>query len=151
MAEGVEGALIAKTPLVDVTEDLVRAAGGLVCRKRDGGVAEIVLVHRPAYDDWAFPKGKLRRGESEQDAALREVEEETGLRCSLGREVGTTAYRDPRGRPKTVRYWQMAPVGGVLAPANEVDEARWVALSDAPGKLTYARDRELLRDLQTSA
>jgi len=133
-----------------VSENIVRAAGGLVCRNR-GGAVEIVLVHRPAYDDWAFPKGKLHRGESEREAALREVEEETGLRCNLGREVGPTAYRDPRGRPKTVRYWQMEPVGGVLAPANEVDEVRWVALCDAPGRLTYARDRELLRDLEVSA
>jgi 8-oxo-dGTP diphosphatase len=100
---------------------------------------------RPAYDDWSFPKGKLHHGESEPDAALREVEEETGLRCRLTREVGITAYRDSRGRSKTVRYWEMGPVGGMLAPANEIDDARWVALGDALGELTYARDRELLR------
>jgi 8-oxo-dGTP pyrophosphatase MutT (NUDIX family) len=73
------------------------------------------------------------------------VEEETGLRCHLTREVGVTAYRDSRGRSKTVRYWEMAPVGGVLAPANEIDEVRWVALGDASKQLTYERDRELLR------
>jgi 8-oxo-dGTP diphosphatase len=133
---------------VDVTEEIVRAAGGLVCRNGEDGAVEIVFVHRRAHDDWAFPKGKLHRGESEPDAALREVEEETRLRCSLGREVATSAYRDSRGRRKTVRYWQMAPVDGVLAPTNEIDKARWVPLSDAAGKLTYARDRELLRDLQ---
>src|SRR5215831_10211406 len=126
------------------TEDIVRAAGGLVCRRGPDGV-EIVLVHRPAYDDWSFPKGKLHHGESESDAALREVEEETGLRCRLTREVGITAYRDSRGRSKTVRYWEMGPVRGVLAPANEIDDARWVALGDALDELTYARDRELLR------
>jgi 8-oxo-dGTP diphosphatase len=126
-------------------EEIVRAAGGLVCRSGPDGAIEIVLVHRPAYDDWAFPKGKLLRGESEPDAALREVEEETGLRCRLTREIGTTSYRDARGRPKTVRYWEMAAVGGVLAPANEIDNARWVALADASALLTYARDRELLR------
>ena len=131
---------------VDVTEKLVRAAGGLVCRKCDDGAIEIVLVHRAAYDDWAFPKGKLHPGESEPQAALREVEEETGLRCSLAREVGTTGYRDPRGRPKRVRYWEMAPVGGALAPTNEIDRARWVAPSEALATLTYPRDRELLRD-----
>jgi 8-oxo-dGTP diphosphatase len=126
-------------------DEIVRAAGGLVCRCAEGGAVEIVLVHRPAYDDWSFPKGKLHHGESEPDAALREVEEETGLRCRLTREVGITAYRDSRGRSKTVRYWEMGPVGGVLAPANEIDDARWVALGDALDELTYARDRELLR------
>jgi 8-oxo-dGTP diphosphatase len=127
------------------SEEIVRAAGGLVCRRGDRGRVEIVLVHRPAYDDWSFPKGKLHHGESEPDAALREVEEETGLRCRLTREVGIAAYRDSRGRSKTVRYWEMDPVGGVLAPANEIDDVRWVALGDALGELTYARDRELLR------
>ena len=141
-----EGALVTETPFLDVT-DVVRAAGGLVSRNGDGGV-DLVLVHRPAYDDWAFPKGKLDLGESEEEAALREVEEETGLRCRLGREVGLTRYHDSRGRPKTVRYWQMTPVGGALGAANEVDDARWVPLADAPDLLTYERDRELLVQLE---
>ena len=144
-----EGALVAETPLVDVSSnELVRAAGGLVCRTAEDGAVELVLVHRPAYDDWAFPKGKLHRGESEEEAAVREVEEETGLRCRLGRELGISRYHDSRGRPKTVRYWQMAPVGGALAPANEVDDARWVSLADAPALLTYPRDLELLVQLE---
>ncbi|HEU5264770.1 MAG TPA: NUDIX hydrolase, partial [Gaiellaceae bacterium] len=131
---------------MDVTE-IVRAAGGLVFRAGDRE-AEIVLVHRPAYDDWAFPKGKLHPGESEEDAALREVEEETGLRCRLESVVGTTRYHDSRGRDKVVRYWQMTPIGGVLAPANEVDDALWVGIGDAPSLLTYERDRELLSRLE---
>jgi 8-oxo-dGTP diphosphatase len=135
--------------LVGVTEKIVRAAGGLVCRERRPGAVEVVLVHRPAYDDWAFPKGKLHREESEADAALREVEEETGLRCRLGPAIGTTSYRDPRGRPKTVRYWEMTPIGGVLAPANETDQALWVSVARAPAVLTYPRDRELLWTLET--
>ena len=131
-----------------MTSGFVRAAGGLVCRTVEGGTVEVVLVHRPAYDDWAFPKGKLQDGETEEEAAIREVEEETGLRCRLGAEIGTSAYHDSRGRPKTVRYWEMAPVGGTLGAANEVDDARWVPLREAPAVLTYARDLELLERLE---
>jgi 8-oxo-dGTP diphosphatase len=130
-----------------VSEEIVRAAGGLVFREGDDGGAEIVLVHRSAYNDWTFPKGKLDPGESEPQAALREVEEETSLVCTLGREAGITSYRDPAGRPKTVRYWEMTPVGGALLPANEIDDARWVTLAEAPARLTHVRDRELLRGL----
>ena len=85
-----------------MSEEIVRAAGGLVFRKGDAGGAEIVLVHRSAYNDWTFPKGKLDPGESEPQAALREVEEETSLVCTLGREAGLTSYRDPAGRPSTL-------------------------------------------------
>ena len=127
---------------------IVRAAGGLVCRNGGSGGLEIVLVHRRAYDDWTFPKGKLHPGESEAEAALREVEEETSLRCRLEREVGVSSYRDARGRTKTVRYWEMRPVAGVLAPANEIDQARWVPMADAPDALTYMRDVELLARLE---
>ena len=144
-----EGAVGAEAPLMDVTE-VVRAAGGLVCRT-NGEAVEIVLVHRPAYDDWSFPKGKIHRGESEEEAALREVEEETGVRCRLEQELGTSRYLDSRGRTKTVRYWVMTPIGGELAAANEVDDARWIPASDAPLLLTYARDVELLARLEALA
>jgi 8-oxo-dGTP pyrophosphatase MutT (NUDIX family) len=128
--------------------ETVRAAGGLVVRQgRNGG--EILIVHRPAYGDWTFPKGKLEPDEREEDAAIREVEEETGLRCRLDRELATTRYRDARGRPKTVRYWLMTPEGGRLAAANEVDDARFVLLSEAEGLLTYERDRQLLELVDT--
>ena len=69
--------------------------------------AQVCLVHRPRYDDWTLPKGKLDRGESFEDAALREVWEETGLRCRLGEELEPARYRDHKGRPKLVRYWAM--------------------------------------------
>jgi 8-oxo-dGTP pyrophosphatase MutT (NUDIX family) len=133
---------------VGTSDDVVRAAGGVVLRRSRSGTLETVLVHRPAYDDWTFPKGKLLRGETEEEAAVREVEEETGLRCQLGREVGTTSYRDAQGRQKTARYWEMAPIEGELAPTNEVDEARWVPLEGAADILTHARDRELLGQLE---
>ena len=76
------------------------------------------------------------------------MQEETGLLCRLEREIGISSYRDARGRPKTVRYWEMAPVGGVLAPANEVDDVRWVPLADVPAALTYQRDRDLLAQFE---
>ncbi len=123
---------------------VVRAAGGLVWRSGDAG-KELVLVHRPAYDDWSFPKGKLNEGESEVQAALREVEEEIGVRCALGRDLGTISYVDSRGRPKTVRYWEMTIADpGRLRPSNEVDDAIWVTLADAEAMLSYRHDRDMI-------
>lgn len=124
--------------------DVVRAGGGLVWRRTEDGELEVVVVHRSAYDDWTFPKGKARRGESDEEAAVREVEEETGLRCRLVRDLGTTDYRDARGRAKSVHYWEMTVVEGSLEPAHEIDAARWCGVSQARPLLTYERDRQLL-------
>jgi 8-oxo-dGTP pyrophosphatase MutT (NUDIX family) len=147
VADGLAGVLDpARRPVV--TESVVRAGGGIVWRRSEGGEVEIVLVHRPAHDDWSFPKGKLHPGETEAQAALREVQEETGLRCRLGREVGTSSYLDPKRRPKTVRYWEMRPTAGTLGPANEIDDARWVPLGEAPMLLSYDHDRRLLEGWQ---
>ena len=129
-----------------MSEPVVRAAGGVVVRD-DLGALEVVVVHRPRYDDWSLPKGKALAGESDEACALREVEEETGLRCSLGAELASVSYRDSRDRPKAVRYWLMRPAGGRLDPSNEVDDARWVPFAEAEAMLTYARDREVLRSL----
>ena len=120
--------------------DLVRAAGGVVCDD-DGRVA---LVYRPKYDDWTFPKGKLEKGETEEQAAVREVYEETGLHVELGRELGFVSYMDPKGRPKTVHYWLMGVTGGEFTPNREVTELRWLGLDEAPQLLSYDRDREIL-------
>jgi 8-oxo-dGTP diphosphatase len=123
---------------------MIRAAGGVVVRDEDG-VREVVLVHRPKYDDWTLPKGKALPGESDEDCALREVEEEAGLRCELGPELESSSYEASAGRPKVVRYWLMQPVGGRVRPAYEVDDARWVTFDDAEQSLTYERDRKVLR------
>ena len=104
-----------------------------------------MLVHRPRYDDWTFPKGKVEPGEADEDCAVREVEEETGLACRLGAELPATSYRDSAGRAKVVRWWTMEPTGGELAAATEADEARWVPLAEVGALLTYERDRELAR------
>jgi 8-oxo-dGTP diphosphatase len=121
---------------------VVRAAGGIVVR---GG--RILLVHRPKYDDWTLPKGKAEAGEADEDCALREVHEETGLECELGRELGTTTYVDSRGRPKRVRWWLMRPLGGEFVPGSEVDEIRWLDAETAREQLSYDRDVELLERL----
>ena len=128
--------------------NLVRAAGGLVLRHGPRGVREVALVHRPKYDDWTFPKGKLNPGESFEDAAEREVLEETGLRVRLeDHELPSPRYRDSQGRPKVVRYWVMTPTSGHFEPNREVDELRWVPVESAAEVLTYEHDREVLEAL----
>ena len=126
--------------------EVVRAAGGIVMLP-DGEEPRIALVHRPKYHDWTFPKGKLLEGEPDDQAALREVEEETGLRCRLGNPVDSVTYTDRSGRPKVVRYWRMTPDGGEFRPNDEVDELRWVRPDEAMGLLTYGHDRDLLRSV----
>lgn len=123
--------------------EVVRAGGGVVWRPGPDGV-EVLLVHRPKYDDWTIPKGKADPGESDEDCARREVEEETGLRCELGDHLDDVAYQDRAGRPKVARYWAMRPLSGRFVPGPEVDEVRWVALDDARAQLSYRRDARVL-------
>jgi ADP-ribose pyrophosphatase YjhB (NUDIX family) len=106
-----------------------------------------VLVHRPLQQDWSYPKGKLEQGETLEDAARREVHEETGLACRLLHLVGETEYIDRKGRPKVVAYWLMIPEAGSLTVNDEVDELQWLDLPVAVLRLSYERDRELLASL----
>jgi 8-oxo-dGTP pyrophosphatase MutT (NUDIX family) len=122
----------------------VRAAGGVVAQRAGDGRLQVLVVHRDKYDDWTFPKGKARRRESDEECALREVEEETGLVCELRDELVSTGYRDSRGRDKRVRYWAMRPVGGSLRVSDEVDELRWLSPAEAEVILTYDRDLDVL-------
>jgi 8-oxo-dGTP diphosphatase len=123
----------------------VKASGGVVWRRGERGV-EVVVVHRPRYDDWSLPKGKLDPGEGWEQAALREVEEEVGLRCRLGGELPPVGYTDHKGRAKVVRYWLMEPEGGpAFEPNEEVDEMRWLTPGEAAGTLSYPHDGELVR------
>jgi 8-oxo-dGTP diphosphatase len=126
----------------------VKASGGVVWRRAPGGAVELVVVHRPRYDDWSLPKGKLDPGETWEDAALREVEEEVGLRCRLGEELPPVGYRDNKGREKAVRYWLMEPEAGgaPFKPNDEVDEMRWLEVAAAAALLSYPHDTELVRE-----
>jgi len=130
---------------------VIRGAGGAVVREGDDGI-EVLVVHRPRYDDWSFPKGKAHRGESDEECAVREVEEETGLRCELVRELRATSYLDGQGRRKRVRYWLMRPVeGAALSFEHEVDDAVWLPPAGARSLLSYERDRVLLDDISSAS
>jgi 8-oxo-dGTP diphosphatase len=124
----------------------VRAAGGVVVRGEAPG-AELLLIHRPRYDDWSLPKGKLEPGESWEQGALREVEEETGMRCELGPALEPARYCDHKGREKEVRWWLMRPLDGEFTPGDEVDEVRWLTPAEAVELLDYEHDRVLVRSL----
>jgi len=121
----------------------IKAAGGVVLN----GDGHIAVVHRPHHADWSLPKGKLEVGEDWAQAALREVEEECGLRCALGAPLTSSRYA-VRGVPKEVRWWRMTVVEDLgFAPSGEVDELRWLALDDALDLLTYEDDKRLVREL----
>jgi 8-oxo-dGTP diphosphatase len=132
---------------------LVRAAGGVVWRNGTGGdgdsSVEVAIIHRPRYDDWSIPKGKLVPGESELEGAIREIAEETGYRVRVGRPLGEVSYPKRMGNEdrmkKTVRYWSMYAEGGVFSPTPEVDQLRWVSVNEALDALSQERDRDLLR------
>lgn len=129
---------------------LLRAAGAVPWRRRRGEL-EVAMVHRPAYDDWAWAKGKLDPGEQYPTAAVREVEEETGLRVRLGRPLPSADYEfvDKKGVRcrKRVRYWAGEVVGGDGRLVNEIDQVLWLDVPSALAQLDYARDREQLRAL----
>jgi 8-oxo-dGTP diphosphatase len=137
---------------VSKAEGVVQAAGGVVTRNARDGTLEVLVVHRPRYDDWSLPKGKLEPGESFEEAARREIEEETGVRVELGAALPTTDYVDRHGRPKVVHYWRMTPVGETAwQPSNEVDETRWITVAEAGTLLSYEHDRRLVAAVGDSA
>jgi len=133
------------------TERIIKAAGGVVWRKRPNGsprdqAVDVLVIHRPSYDDWTFPKGKLEQGETLPVAAVREIAEETGLRVRLGVPLPTVEYSLAHGR-KIVSYWcarVVGPADSPFAPNQEVDEVRWVSPREAQALLTYPHDLEVL-------
>lgn len=120
---------------------MIRAAGGIVVRGDD-----VLLVHRPKYDDWSLPKGKCKRRESDEDCALREVEEETGLSCEIVRPLGESRYRVLAGT-KVVRWFLMRPLHGEFVAHEEVDAVAWVPRANVPDRLTFEIGAEQLEAL----
>jgi 8-oxo-(d)GTP phosphatase len=130
-----------------VTQPPILAAGGLVIRQDGDGTVKVLMVHRPRYDDWSLPKGKTDHGETPAETALREVEEETGIRCRIIAPVAEAHYRVPTGEDKVVRYFAMRPLQEPpFVPNPEVSEIRWLAPADAAQLATYAHDRTLLEN-----
>ncbi|RLU86888.1 DNA mismatch repair protein MutT [Streptomyces griseocarneus] len=130
-------------------KDGVILAAGCVLWRRGADGLEIALVHRPKWDDWSHPKGKLKAGEDALSGAVREVLEETGMVCAVGGALPTVRY-EVGGRSKQVRYWGARAVGGVFVPNREVDALVWLPPAAARVRLTQERDRELLDALLSS-
>jgi 8-oxo-dGTP pyrophosphatase MutT (NUDIX family) len=134
------------TKILEVTDvNVIRAAGGVVCRSGPSDETEIAIIHRPVYDDWTLPKGKVEPDETPEECALREVREETGFKCELLRPLGCTAYVDRRGRDKLACYWVMKVLRGSFRPGIEVDKLVWLTVDQAVKRLTYPRDKTLLQ------
>ncbi|MDX1564331.1 MAG: NUDIX hydrolase [Phycisphaeraceae bacterium] len=126
-------------------ENLIRAAGGLVVRE-----SRVLLVHRPRYDDWSLPKGKLERGETWRDGAVREVLEETNQPCQVVKLTGTVRYTH-KGKPKIVAYFLMHPLEEKpFAPNEEVDRIQWCSFAQAAGQLSYDNERQILQKAEES-
>ena len=133
-----------------MSDGVIKAAGGVVWRPgsdEQGDEVDVVIVHRPRYDDWSLPKGKLEAGEKHKEAALREVLEETGLRCVPGERLAHITYQTPLG-PKSVKWWAMQPEDPTAdlgaADPHEVSEVCWVPFGEAWRRLTYGTEREVL-------
>ena len=131
-------------------EMAVRAAGGVVCRLQPSGVVETAVIHRRVPGDWTLPKGKLYQGETPEQCALREVKEETGLRCQLLRSLGSVEYNDRRGRRKIAFYWLMRRLSGRFQPGDEVDHILWLPFEAAAELLRNERDQMVLQRAQVS-
>jgi 8-oxo-dGTP diphosphatase len=121
-------------------------AAGAVLWRPDGDASspEVAIIHRPRYDDWSLPKGKVDPGETEPVTAVREVKEETGYASHLGRRLAAVSYPTADGTKK-VRYWAARTVGGEFAPNSEVDELKWLPVDKAMRELVYPHDRKVLR------
>ncbi|MFG1929502.1 NUDIX domain-containing protein [Mycobacterium sp. NPDC048908] len=123
----------------------VLAAGAVLWRHNDDlSAPEVAIIHRPRYDDWSLPKGKVDPGETEPVTAVREIREETGFSSILGRRLATVTYPVEQG-VKKVRYWAARAGDGEFDPNAEVDELKWLPVAEAMKQLEYPHDRKVLR------
>ncbi|MER6083602.1 NUDIX hydrolase [Streptomyces sp. NPDC001833] len=125
-------------------ESVVQAAGCVLWRRSPAHQLELALVYRPKWDDWSWPKGKLKRGETHEEAARREVLEETGHTCRLGAALPTALYVDHQHRFKEVRYWAAEATGGTFQPSEEVSDLVWLTPDEAGERITRESDRDLI-------
>jgi 8-oxo-dGTP pyrophosphatase MutT (NUDIX family)/phosphohistidine phosphatase SixA len=127
---------------------VVPAAGAVLWRPgsdlSNDPAVEVAVIHRPRYDDWSLPKGKVDPGETEPVTAVREVHEETGYAAVLGRRLGSVSYDIPQGK-KRVWYWTAQARSGDFAPNAEVDKLIWLPVESAMDQLQYPYDRKVLR------
>jgi 8-oxo-(d)GTP phosphatase len=131
--------------VVPLSKAVLAAAGAVLWRPNgDSATPEVAIIHRPRYDDWSLPKGKVEPGETEPVTAVREVREETGYSSHLGRRLVAVSYPVEQGIKK-VRYWAARTVGGEFIPNAEVDELKWLPVADAMKQLVYPQDRKVLR------
>ena len=131
----------------DVLDGLRPLAGGIVCRGGSHGPPEVLLVHHARRRSWGFPKGRLVRGETGREAALREVHEETGLRCRCDLLAGSVVYRSRRGRSRVATYWFMTPVRGGFRGGSEIDRIEWVSLERAAARMARSPEAALLAEV----
>jgi 8-oxo-dGTP pyrophosphatase MutT (NUDIX family) len=125
--------------------EAVQAFGGVVWERDDSGILRIVVVHRPRYDDWSLPKGKVDAGETPEQTALREVEEETGIVCKVGPFLMEISYPLDDGRIKKVGFYDMRPVSKQeRLPDAEIDQVLWWTLDEANSRLSHSYDKEVL-------
>jgi len=127
---------------------MIESAGGIVWRLVGRQQHEVLIVHRPARQDWSFPKGRRRQRESALDCAVREVGEETGMQCTIDEELPEVRYIDRQGRSRLVRYWLMQVERGEFQPNNEVDEIRWTPIAQAGELLTLQAELVLVSGLR---